>query len=52
MIPELGRHVGTVLGAYAVTLGLVAALVAASLWRSARVRRRLAALESRRTDGR
>jgi heme exporter protein D len=49
VIPELGRYAGTVLGAYAVTLGLLGGLVAVSLWRAARVRRRLAALEARRT---
>ena len=49
MIPDLGRYASTVLAAYGVTLGLLGLLVAASLWRSARVRRRLAALEARRS---
>jgi heme exporter protein D len=48
MIPELGKYAPTVLGAYAVTLALIALLVIASLWRAARVRRRLAVLETRR----
>jgi heme exporter protein D len=48
VMPELGRYAATVLGAYGVTLGLLAALVAASWWRSAAVRRRLAAIEARR----
>jgi heme exporter protein D len=48
MIPELGRYVLTVLAAYGVTLALIAGLVGASLWRAARVRRRLAILEARR----
>jgi heme exporter protein D len=48
--PELGRYAATVLAAYGVTVTLLAGLVAASLWRSARVRRRLAVLESRRAD--
>jgi heme exporter protein D len=47
MIPELGRYALTVLAAYGVTLGLLAGLVAVSLWRAARVRRRLAILEAR-----
>ena len=40
VMPELGRYAATVLAAYGVTLALLAGLVAASLWRSARVRRR------------
>ena len=47
-MPDLGRYSLTVLAAYGVTLALLAGLVAASLWRGAAVRRRLAALESRR----
>ena len=39
MMPDLGRYAGTVLGAYGATIALLAALVAVSLWRSARVRR-------------
>ena len=50
MIPDLGRYTATVLAAYGVTLGLLAGLVAVSLWRGARVRRRLAILEARRAD--
>lgn len=41
MIPDLDRYAATVLGAYGVALGLIAALVLASLWRAARVRRAL-----------
>lgn len=52
MIPELGRYAPTVLGAYAVTLTLLAGLVGLSLRRAARVRRRLAELEGRRSHGR
>jgi len=47
VIPEFGRYAGTVLGAYAVTVGLLAALIAASWWQARAVRRRLAALEAR-----
>jgi heme exporter protein D len=53
-MPELARYAGTVLGAYAVTLGLLALLVAATWERSVRVRRRLAEVETRtgrRDDG-
>lgn len=53
LLPDLGRYAGTVLGAYAVTLALLGGLVAASLWRAARMRRLLAELETtrrRRTD--
>ena len=52
MMPDFGRYAGTVLGAYGVTLALIAMIVAASLVRAVRVRRRLAAIEARRrTDG-
>ena len=46
-MPELAAYAGTVLGAYAVTLALIAAIVALSWERSARVRRRLAEVEAR-----
>ncbi len=56
MTPDLGGYAGTVLGAYAVTLGLLAALVAVSLLRSAQVRRALERIEREMrgggTDGR
>ena len=48
MIPDLGRYAATVLAAYGVTLALLAGLVGVSLWRAARVRRRLGILEARR----
>jgi heme exporter protein D len=47
MTPDLGAYAGTVLAAYGVTLGLIAALVGASVLRAAQVRRDLAALEGR-----
>jgi heme exporter protein D len=47
MMPELDRYAGTVLGAYAVTLVLLALVVAASWWRSVWVRRRLGEVEAR-----
>lgn len=54
MIPDLDKYAGTVLGAYAVTLALLAALVALSFWRAARVRDELARVETEvkgRRDG-
>ena len=50
-MPDLARYAGTVIGAYAVTLALLALIVAASWWRSAAVSRRLAQLEARRRTG-
>ena len=41
-MPDLARYAGTVLGAYAVALALIALIVALSWGRSVRVRRRLA----------
>ncbi|MFO1210277.1 MAG: heme exporter protein CcmD [Amaricoccus sp.] len=52
MWPDLGKYAATVLGAYAVTLALIALLVGASWRRSAAVRRRLAEVEARRGHGR
>ncbi len=46
-MPDLGKYAVTVLSAYGVSLGLLAALIVASLWRSARVRRALEAQEAR-----
>jgi heme exporter protein D len=45
-MPDLDRYAGTVLGAYAVTLVLLGGLLRVSLWRAARVRRALAAVEA------
>lgn len=47
MIPELGKYAGAVLSAYGVSLLLLAALVALSLVRGARVRAQLRAVERR-----
>jgi heme exporter protein D len=52
MMPELGRYALTVLAAYGVTIALLAGLVAVSLWRAARIRRRLAILEARHLHSR
>lgn len=51
MIPELGRHAGTVLAAYGVTLGLLAALVIASIWRARQMRDALSHVEREMKDG-
>ncbi|WP_136684564.1 heme exporter protein CcmD [Falsirhodobacter xinxiangensis] len=48
MMPDLGKYAGTVLGAYAVSILLIAGLVALSLWQSARTRRALDEVEARK----
>jgi heme exporter protein D len=48
MMPDLGRYALEVLTAYGASLGLLALLVGASLWRAARVRRALAERDRRR----
>ena len=44
-MPDLDRYAATVLGAYGVTLALLALLVLTSVWRAGRVRRELDAVE-------
>ena len=51
MMPDLGKYAGEVLSAYAVTLVLLAAMIAGILWRARTVKRRLAAAERDGTDG-
>ena len=46
-MPELGKYAAAVLSAYGVTLLLLAALIGATLWRGAKVRRALAEQERR-----
>lgn len=48
MMPDLGKYAATVLSSYAISLGLIAGLIAMSLWRGARVRRQLNEVEARR----
>jgi heme exporter protein D len=48
MWPELGRYAFTVLAAYGASFALIGGLVAATLRRSARVRRALEAAEAAR----
>ena len=47
MMPDLGKYAFPVLGSYAVSIVLVAAVILLSLWRGARVRRALAEAEAR-----
>ena len=47
MMPDLGKYAGAVLSAYAVSLLLIAVLVALSLWRARRVKAELARIEAR-----
>ena len=47
MMPDLGKYAGTVLGAYAAALLLLAALVAVTLWQGARMKRALDAADRR-----
>ena len=48
-MPDLGKYAGTVLGAYAAALVLLAVLVAVTLWQGAKARRALAAVEARQS---
>ena len=50
-MPDLGTYATEVLLAYAVSLGLIGALIGWSWARSRRVRRALAALEQRQNRG-
>ncbi len=47
-MPDLGRYAVEVLSAYAGTLALLVALVAASIWKARRVLRQLRDAEARR----
>ena len=47
MMVELGKYASTVLSAYGVTLTLICALVAVTVWQSRRVRGALEAQEER-----
>ena len=53
MMPDLGKYAFAVLGSYAVTAVLIAALVGLSLWQAARMKRALAEVEARqgKNDG-
>ena len=50
-MPDLGKYAVYVLSSYAVTIGLLAAIILASIWQARRVRARLEAVENRRDRG-
>ncbi|MEL6565790.1 MAG: heme exporter protein CcmD [Pseudomonadota bacterium] len=50
MMPDLGKYADAVLSAYAVSIVLLVAIVALSLWRGRRVRAEMEDVE-RRQDG-
>ena len=52
-MPELGKYAVAVLGSYAATAVLIAALVGLTLWQSTRMKRALAEVEGRqgKSDG-
>jgi heme exporter protein D len=52
MMPDLGPHTFWVLASYGVALGLIALIVAVTLWRAARIRRALRAVEDRQAGSR
>ncbi len=47
MMPDLGKYGAAVLGSYAASALLIAALVALSIWQGRRVKRALAEVEAR-----
>jgi heme exporter protein D len=53
MMPVLGKYAGVVLSSYAIAVVLIGGLVLWTLWRGARVRAALRAVEARagRNDG-
>ena len=50
-MPDLGNYAREVLSAYAISLALIAAIVAISVWRARQVKRRLDAAEARHERG-
>ncbi len=52
MIPDLGKYAVEVLAAYGVSIALLLGLIGASVWRSRKVRARLATVEAAREAGR
>ncbi len=52
-MPELGKYAVAVLGSYGAAAGLLALLLAVTLWRRAQVKRALAEVEARmgKNDG-
>ncbi len=52
MMPDLGRYATEVLMAYGGSIALLIAIVAASIWKARRVKRRLEVVEARREEKR
>jgi len=51
-MPELGKYAGAVLSSYGLSIALIVALVALSVWRGRRVKAQLDAIEKKaKTDG-
>jgi len=48
MMPDLGKYAAEVIAAYGVSIVLIVALVAYSLWQSKRIKARLTAAEERK----
>jgi heme exporter protein D len=51
MMPDLGKYAVYVLSSYAVSLALIAVIVALSIWRARRVKRELEQVEARQKNG-
>ena len=47
MMPELGKYAGSVIGSYAASLALIAALVVLTVWQGRRTRAALREVEAR-----
>ncbi len=52
MMPDLGKYADTVLSAYAVSIILIVALVAASMIRAGKVKKQLQEIEEKVKNGR
>ena len=50
-MPDLGKYAFTVLAAYGASLGLLVALVLATVWKGRQVRAEMESAEARRKDG-
>ncbi len=49
-MPDLGTYAGVVLGAYGISIALLAGIVLLTLWRSRRIKARLSELDTRQHD--
>ena len=50
MIPDLGAYSGSVLGAYGISLALLAGIVVLTAWRARRIQTKLSEIEERRRN--